>query len=915
MTKSNSKHNSVHRPLKLSVLGLAILGLVACGGDSNGSGGKSSSSLAVSSVGSSNPVTVSSTPASSSMPLSSSNPSSNPASSTPSSVQADSSSSTVSSINDVSSASVSSSSAPDVMSMLKTDGNKWVTTSGDQVHLQGTNLGNWLVQEFWMMGQGGNGVHDQCTLEAKLTERFGYDEKERLIKLFRDNWIKERDWDQLQSFGFNIVRLPILWSVIEDEKNPKTVRADAWHYIDWSIAEAKKRGIYVILDLHGALGGQTPNDHTGCSGQNKYWTTAEYQERTKWLWEHIATRYKDEPTVAAYDPLNEPWGSIAEDMAVRVNELYDVIRAIDDKHIIMLPSHYGNIEIYGDPAAKGQTNVAFELHPYPGLFGDRPGDSHYDVHRDWLKCGQNGLGGVCDWDKKITALQTPLLMGEFQPWQSAGLELGGKIGRATYDIYTGYHWASTSWAYKLVSVAGGQGKGTWGMVTNEINTSLDTGVGLITKASTWDCANWNSTFANACAKKSAVIHANGTGTKNYYLVIKTGANSGANPDVTYDSISLKNNATDEEVLVNGGFGSGNGWTELTINGSLNVDYNNTDASKQPTGGDGAVLRISRPNGVNGEINGALYQQISLQAGQSYTFSGVFKDNGSQNTWAEIYLIEDAPVAGKDVVDDAGKVDFTTASIEEIENLFNSYGEVGYDVHAGLAKWLVTDEHNDVFDYPAKPTGVLLTQNGTDVALSWNAVTGDNITYNVYRSTSAGSKSNLIGENLSTTQFADAGISDDETYYYSVTAKNAIAESYASDAAHTTLLFVAVPAKIEAEKYTAMSGVQLETTADTGGGQNVGHFDANDFIEFKINADSAGNYAIDYRLATQPGSTGFEVLIDDVVVDTHTVNPTGGWQTWVTTTGTTFALSAGNHTLRFRSIGKEWNLNWFDIKKQ
>ena len=141
---------------------------------------------------------------------------------------------------------------PAAPALLKTAGSQWVDAAGKPVLLKGTNLGNWLVQEFWMMGQGGNGVTDQCTLEAKLTERFGYDEKERLIRLFRDSWITGRDWDQLKAFGFNVVRLPILWSVIEDEKKPKTLRADAWKYLDASIAEAKQRGMYVILDLHGA---------------------------------------------------------------------------------------------------------------------------------------------------------------------------------------------------------------------------------------------------------------------------------------------------------------------------------------------------------------------------------------------------------------------------------------------------------------------------------------------------------------------------------------------------------------------------------------------------------------------------------------------------------------------------------------
>ncbi len=856
--------------LKTGLLSACIMSLVACGGGGGGGSNKSSS------------------PASSSIAPSSSS-------------------------------AASSSVAPDEgMTMLKTDGTQWVKASGTPILLKGTNLGNWLVQEFWMMGQGSNGIDDQCTLEAELTKRFTYEEKERLIKLFRDNWIKERDWDQLQAFGFNVVRLPILWSVIEDEKNPRTLRADAWHYLDWAIAEAKKRDIYVILDLHGALGGQTPNDHTGCRDQNKYWSTPEYQDSTKWLWEQIATKYKDEPAVAAYDPLNEPWGSDAEDMATRVTELYDTIRTIDSKHIVMLPSHYGSIDVYGDPADKGMTNVAFELHPYPGLFGDRPNDSHYDIHRDWLKCGQTGTGGVCDWDKRLTELNTPMLMGEFQPWQGAGAgenDLGGKLGRATYDIFASYSWASTSWAYKLVSIAGGQGKGTWGMVTNEINTSLDTGVGLITKASTWDCNNWDSSFANACAKKATTITAGGTGDKTYYLVIKTGANNGANPDVAYDSISLKNTSTNEELLANGSFGANSGWSELAISGTLDFNYNNLDANKAPTGSEGAVLHITRPDGVSGEINGALYQQVTLTGGQTYSFSGVFKGNDSVNTWAEIYLVEDAPVAGKDVVDNAGKVDFTTASLAEIEALFKSYGEVGYDVNAGLAKWLVTDEHNNVFDYPAPPTNLNLTQTGTSVALTWTAVAGDGITYNVYRATSAGTKGSLVAEGLIATNFTNTDVSEGETYYYSVAAKNSIAEGYASNPANTQLLFVAVPAKIEAEKFTAMNGIQTENTGDTGGGTNVGHFDAGDFIEFKIKAETAGDYTIDYRLATETGSTGFDVLIDDVVVDTQTVAATGGWQTYVTKTSTVFALSAGNHTLRFRSIGKEWNINWFEIKTQ
>jgi endoglucanase len=805
----------------------------------------------------------------------------------------------------------------DNLTLLKTDGAKWVNASGTQVLLKGTNLGNWLVQEFWMMGQGGNGVTDQCTLEAKLTERFGYEEKERLIKLYRDSWITERDWDQIKALGLNVVRLPILWSVIEDEKKPRTLRADAWKYLDWSIAQAKQRGIYVILDLHGAHGGQTPNDHTGCAGQNKYWTDTEAQERTKWLWQQIATKYKDEPVVAAYDPLNEPWGSTAEAMVARVEDLYKAIRAIDDKHIVLLPSHYGSIDAYGNPTSKGFTNVAFEIHPYPGLFGDRPGDTPYRVHRDWLRCGPSGTTGVCAYNKQVSDLKIPLLVGEFQPWQGAGLDLGGQIARATYDTYAGYGWASTSWAYKLVSPAGGSGQGTWGMVTNAVNTNFDSGVGMVTKASTWDCAGWDSSFANACAVKAPTIKVGGTGPKTYYFVIKSGALAGSNPDVSFDKISLTNTATNTEVVSNGGFGSSAGWTALTISGKVNLDFNAMAAGKTPTGSEGGVLRVTRPEGVSGEINGGVYQAITLQGGQTYALSGVFKDNGSANTWAEMYLVDKEPVQGKDVIDMNGKVDFATAPVAEIESLFKSYATQALEPHSGLKQWLTSATAPEVFQLPARPAGLKLVEGPNGNALSWTASSDAKVTgYNVYRANGASGNYVKIADKVATPSHTDSTAVSGTTYNYVVTSVTAVNESYYSDAASTAVQAVAVPATLQAEAFTAMSGVQLENCSDTGGGQDVGYFDPDDWIEFKISVATAGNFTLDYRLATANGSTGFEVWVDGVkVVNAMEVPNTGGWQTWVTQTSALFAMTAGTHTLRLKSVGKEWNINWLKVNAQ
>ena len=97
--------------------------------------------------------------------------------------------------------------------------------------------------------------------------------------------------------------------------------------------------------------------------------------------------------------------------------------------------------------------------------------------------------------------------------------------------------------------------------------------------------------------------------------------------------------------------------------------------------------------------------------------------------------------------------------------------------------------------------------------------------------------------------------------------------------------------------------------------NLGHFDPGDFVEYEILVDQAGEYIIDYRLASQAGSEGFEVLIDNQVVDKQTVPETGGWQSYQTQSSQLFSLSEGQHKLRFRSIGNQWNINWFELKRQ
>lgn len=390
---------------------------------------------------------------------------------------------------------------------LRQQGAFWVDQNGTRVDLRGLNLGNWLLLEFWMMNgssaaitNNNGGVNDQCTLEGTLSSRFGYAEKERLMDAFRDSWMTDRDWDRIAALGFNVVRLPFIYNLIENENAPYNLRPDAWQYLDQAIAKAAQRGIYVILDLHGAVGSQGNEAHSGCGGRNWYWNggngqpASYYQDRTRWLWQQIAERYRDNNTVAAYGLLNEPWGTDANTLANNLYYLAQQVRAIDPNHIVILHGHNSGINAFGNPASRGFSNMAFEMHFYPGIFGWRDNDDPAVVHSDWLHCSPQGTGEVCAWAAGITNLQTPFLIGEFQPWTELARN-GGEITRKTFDIYSMYGWASTAWSYKTTSQGGNTGDGNtgwgWGLVTNT------TGYGNInvSTASAAQIESWFRQFA------------------------------------------------------------------------------------------------------------------------------------------------------------------------------------------------------------------------------------------------------------------------------------------------------------------------------------------------------------------------------------------------------------------------------------
>jgi beta-glucosidase len=128
---------------------------------------------------------------------------------------------------------------------------------------------------------------------------------------------------------------------------------------------------------------------------------------------------------------------------------------------------------------------------------------------------------------------------------------------------------------------------------------------------------------------------------------------------------------------------------------------------------------------------------------------------------------------------------------------------------------------------------------------------------------------------------------------------------------------------QAESYTAQSGTQLETTTDTGGGQNVGWIAAGDWLAYRdVDFGTAGAASVTTRLASGATNSGtVQYRLDSAtgpVVASVPVSNTGGWQAWVSRTATLSAAATGRHTVYVTftaGAGDLVNLNWFQFTQQ
>jgi endoglucanase len=417
------------------------------------------------------------------------------------------------------------------MSMLHAQGRSIVNAQGQVVPLQGVNLGGWFVMEKWMTPLTSDSLVDTYSVLQKLDQRFGVETEQSLIKTYQQSWITTTDLDNIKAAGFNVVRAPIWWGQLYtlNDQSPAGWRADAFEILDWLVNACAARGIYVIIDMHGVVGGQSTSDDTGRAGQNQYWTNSNFQGQTAYIWWQIANHYKGNPTVAGYDLINEPIGTPTSDTVLNLyNELYQSIRSVDPAHLVIMEGTWGswNWSMLPNPNVYGWTNVAYQMH-------------EYQWNASQAQVQQGATNQVNDFNNHA-GYNVPGYVGEFNDfgypagtwqfttnaWNAAGLSwtvwsyksTAGLIPNS-WGLYDPNHWATTP---NISSDSAATIAADWQQWTTPATFSLNTALGLhgtqnggATSIDTGAWYNVVNTNSGSCADAANRATANGTAVQQW----------------------------------------------------------------------------------------------------------------------------------------------------------------------------------------------------------------------------------------------------------------------------------------------------------------------------------------------------------------------------------------------------------------
>eukprot|EP00929_Paragymnodinium_shiwhaense_P049699 TRINITY_DN25048_c0_g1_i1.p1 TRINITY_DN25048_c0_g1~~TRINITY_DN25048_c0_g1_i1.p1 ORF type:complete len:709 (+),score=141.92 TRINITY_DN25048_c0_g1_i1:115-2241(+) len=173
----------------------------------------------------------------------------------------------------------------------------------------GVNLGGWLLLEpgpsSSIFQKYGPDATCEWDLLRKMKETLGDEKTQEALREHRDTFITEEDIRQIAALGLNAVRIPFGYWAITGPSNGDPYDGPLLEYLDRALDWCKTHGLQVLLDLHGAPGGESGEKPCGRERSDWRWQDWRQDESVQTL-RVLAERYRGHPAVSGVAVCNEP---------------------------------------------------------------------------------------------------------------------------------------------------------------------------------------------------------------------------------------------------------------------------------------------------------------------------------------------------------------------------------------------------------------------------------------------------------------------------------------------------------------------------------------------------------------------------------------------------------------------------------
>ncbi|XP_077214111.1 putative glucan 1,3-beta-glucosidase A [Tasmannia lanceolata] len=281
--------------------------------------------------------------------------------------------------------------------------------------------------------------------DFQITNGYGPEKAPQVMKDHWNSFIVEEDFKFISENGLNSVRIPVGWWISSDPTPPKPFVGGSLEALDNAFLWAQKYGVKVIIDLHAAPGSQNGNEHSGSRDGFQDWGhTDENIQQTVAVIEFLASRYAQNPSLAAVELINEPQspGVSLKSLTKYYKAGYDAVRRHSSSAYVVMSNRQGPAdptELF--PITNGLNGVVIDVHYY-NLFYDIFNNMTVQQNIDFIYTNRSAQLNV------VTTSNGPLtFVGEWvAEWQVSGAseEDYQRFGKAQLEVFGR---ATFGWAY------------------------------------------------------------------------------------------------------------------------------------------------------------------------------------------------------------------------------------------------------------------------------------------------------------------------------------------------------------------------------------------------------------------------------------------------------------------------------------